>query len=502
MKKLLLILILSIVSMVTYSQKSNKHLNLNLNGYKYIYFPTLKYNNGVDIHGIQGLIKQRFWKAGLEIINEGQGDFKEGKNNPCLILSCMTSHETGLTNVSVTIHLIDCNKNVIFSITKKAIYLETYTHSTDLRRATKKALKAFKIIKYKYNEFITPIISLPEVEQSDETEESLMKYFSAETLDPIEGIYKTYQSGGNIGYYKIGIKKFDNVYKAIIIESDLNTWQPKEVKAIFEPSANKGIYSAQWRMGDKNIVETFAFLEANSFLKIEFNNPTTREKYTSTLIKMYPSANIGNKIDRAISSSGSGFFLTSDGIIVTNAHVVDGAKDIEIIVPNDKSYNGKVLLSDKNNDVALIKIDINLSEPLPYSVETKAQNGEKIFTIGYPLQHLMGNNYKVTDGIISSNSGLLDDVRFYQITAPIQPGNSGGPLFNKDGNVIGITTSKLVKSDIDNVNYAIKIAYVMNLYNMLPNSKKVDRTSKLYGKSLEDQLKQLKNFVCIIKATY
>jgi S1-C subfamily serine protease len=115
----------------------------------------------------------------------------------------------------------------------------------------------------------------------------------------------------------------------------------------------------------------------------------------------------------------------------------------------------------------------------------------------------MGSNYKVTDGIISSKSGIADDVRYYQISVPIQPGNSGGPLFNKEGNVIGITSarlnSKAVGTQVENVNYAIKSSYLLNLYNMLPSPTKISSTSQVASKELQDQVKVLKNYVCLIK---
>jgi S1-C subfamily serine protease len=115
----------------------------------------------------------------------------------------------------------------------------------------------------------------------------------------------------------------------------------------------------------------------------------------------------------------------------------------------------------------------------------------------------MGTNYKVTDGIVSSVSGIDDDMRYYQITVPLQPGNSGGPLFNSSGDVIGITSarlnSKAVGTEVENVNYAIKISYLLNLYNMLPNSEELKTTSSSSNKELQEQVKVLKNYVCLIK---
>ena len=141
---------------------------------------------------------------------------------------------------------------------------------------------------------------------------------------------------------------------------------------------------------------------------------------------------------------------------------------------------------------------------MPYSIIENADIGDKVFTIGYPLNDIMGTNFKVTDGIVSSNTGIADDVRYYQVSVPLQPGNSGGPLFNKDGNVIGITSARLnsnaVGTQIENVNYAIKASYLLALYNMLPNNKKSGSTMQLQNKELKDQIKVLKNYVCLIEA--
>ena len=161
---------------------------------------------------------------------------------------------------------------------------------------------------------------------------------------------------------------------------------------------------------------------------------------------------------------------------------------------------------DSKNDVALIKIqDENFKglSDIPYSIIEKAEIGEKAFTIGFPLNDVMGSNYKVTDGIVSSISGIDDDMRYYQISVPLQPGNSGGPLFNSNGDIIGITSARLnsksVGTEVENVNYAIKISYLVNLYKMLPYSGELKTTSSPNNKELKEQVKVLKNYVCLIK---
>ena len=120
----------------------------------------------------------------------------------------------------------------------------------------------------------------------------------------------------------------------------------------------------------------------------------------------------------------------------------------------------------------------------------------------------MGNNFKVTNGIISAKTGVGDDVRHYQITVPIQSGNSGGPLFNKDGNVVGLTTSSLSEeyvneksikpTRIENVNYAVKSLYLLAAINALPSFDGLTSNNGLEGKTLEEQIDVLKNYICLI----
>ena len=214
---------------------------------------------------------------------------------------------------------------------------------------------------------------------------------------------------------------------------------------------------------------------------------------------------IETKVSKA---SGSGFFISVDGMIATNSHLVQGSKEIEITFTNEtgsNKYKAIVFSNNKYTDVAILKIVDNKFKSLkalPYGIETNAEVGEKVFTIGFPLNTVMGDNYKVTDGIISSTTGIGDDKKYFQISTPIQPGNSGGPLFNQDGNVVGITTatlnSKALNIQTQNVNYAIKAIY------LLSNIDKVQLKPKttLAHKPMFEQIKILKNYVCLIRVEY
>jgi S1-C subfamily serine protease len=109
----------------------------------------------------------------------------------------------------------------------------------------------------------------------------------------------------------------------------------------------------------------------------------------------------------------------------------------------------------------------------------------------------MGDEIKLTNGIISSKTGFQGDITSYQISAPVQPGNSGGPLFDKFGNLIGVINSK--HSGAENVSYAVKISYLKNVIDLLPAAPKLSSTNTLTNLSLSDQVKLLNKFVYIIE---
>ena len=112
---------------------------------------------------------------------------------------------------------------------------------------------------------------------------------------------------------------------------------------------------------------------------------------------------------------------------------------------------------------------------------------------------LMGKEIKITDGIISSKSGFDGDINSYQIIAPIQAGNSGGPLFDDRANFIGINSVGLSKEVADNVGYTIKSSYVLNLIDVLPKSIDLPSNTKLQSLPLTEQIKEISKYVVLIK---
>lgn len=206
--------------------------------------------------------------------------------------------------------------------------------------------------------------------------------------------------------------------------------------------------------------------------------------------------------------NGSGFFLSKEGYIATNQHVIEGAKEIQVEYLSNgekKVFKAEVVISDKTSDLAILEITdekFEMNHSIPYNLDFKIKDiGSEVFALGYPMADVLGDEIKYTEGSISSKTGINGDISSYQISVPIQPGNSGGPLFDANGNVVGITSSILNREmfDSENVNYAIKVSYLKNLIDVLPKTIKANNSVVLKKMSKTEKIKELKNFIPIIR---
>ena len=173
-------------------------------------------------------------------------------------------------------------------------------------------------------------------------------------------------------------------------------------------------------------------------------------------------------------STGTGFFITADGYFITCFHVVVNSGKISLQNLKGEKFEARAVAVDKSNDLALLKAEPRAGErfkPLPVAASADVRRGAAIVTMGFPNISQQGIEPKVTDGIVNSFSGANNDPRVFQISAPVQTGNSGGPLITMDGNVVGVVASKLDAAamarqtgDIpQNVNYAIKSQHVLDM---------------------------------------
>lgn len=229
-------------------------------------------------------------------------------------------------------------------------------------------------------------------------------------------------------------------------------------------------------------------------------------KVDNLIIKEFIGSNRGvvSSSDMGVKSTGSGFIVSPNGYIVTNHHVIENNNKIIVDVTingETKSYEATVIQKDKQNDLAILKIkdtSFNIGD-IKYSFsETGTFNvGASVFTIGYPLALSgMGKEAKYTDGKVSAKTGYNGEINSFQTTIPTQPGNSGGPVFNEKGQLIGIANAGIKSAD--NVSYSIKLNYLKAIFDLLPDAS-MPNNNAIESLTMEEKIKILSNYVVFIK---
>ena len=161
--------------------------------------------------------------------------------------------------------------------------------------------------------------------------------------------------------------------------------------------------------------------------------------------------------------SGSAFAVDTSGKLLTNSHVVEGCSDVTATSPGRSPLNGRVIARDPRNDLALISVGTSLGSIAAFR-RVPIRAGDDVVALGFPLRGLLAADLNVSKGIVSATAGLLNDTSQLQISAGVQPGNSGGPLLDSSGLVSGVVVAKLdaiavaqAIGDIpQNINFAIK----------------------------------------------
>jgi S1-C subfamily serine protease len=173
-------------------------------------------------------------------------------------------------------------------------------------------------------------------------------------------------------------------------------------------------------------------------------------------------------------SSGTGFFITDDGYLITNEHVAGNGAQVRLVT-SAGLISAKVVKVDAANDLALLKAEGKFAV-LPVAASRSMKLGGTVATVGFPNIGLQGFAPKFARGEIGSLSGLKDDARCFQISVPVQPGNSGGALVDERGNVVGVVSGKLsAKATLntsgslpENVNYAVKSSFLLGFLESVP----------------------------------
>lgn len=207
-------------------------------------------------------------------------------------------------------------------------------------------------------------------------------------------------------------------------------------------------------------------------LKVDGSKQMTMSEVYASNVNSVVSINVssttnyfGQQVETA--ASGTGFFITEDGYILTNHHVVSGASSVSVTLYNGESYDAKVIGSDEDYDIAVIKIDVTGATPVVLGDSSKLAIGESVAAVGNPLGEL---TFSMTTGIVSCVNRAINvdgtPFNMIQVDCSINPGNSGGPLFNSYGEVVGIVSAKYSSysnTTVEGIGFAIPINDVVSL---------------------------------------
>lgn len=206
--------------------------------------------------------------------------------------------------------------------------------------------------------------------------------------------------------------------------------------------------------------------------------------------------------ERTQVAAGTGFCISPNGSIITAYHIVQGASQINVKFGDKDWLTAKLQKYSFSNDVAMLKIDQPTLNYLSFADLSTIQQGQKVFTLGYPATNVLGGGPKYSEGTISSLSGIMGEYSLMQISVPLQPGNSGGPLVNASGEVVGMIVStaavqtffELTGALPQNVNWAVKADYIIPLF-LKESPNRLSTENKNFSKLLA----HLRKSICFIK---
>lgn len=459
-------------------------------------------DNGKGVAGFYQLAKSYLQSIGISNVVLTTQEKLQAENNVksyCEKVSVLFSGDISknrIGNLSVT--YVTCQNDIFLFQSNQVFSYKGLIGAQPKIMAVWKSLYAYKV---SYDSSAQLNIASNHTEW---TESNVRNYIVNTKTDNIEGIYERirinpedYQEGK----YKIAIvkDKSSDDFLVIYLSGAKNKadWKEGEIKGRIVQTGTPGFYKASWLNPIKvESDESYAFVDEYNMLNMAV---TGQSVALFKFLKLYPL----NNNSSAFKSSGSGFAVSKNGLIATNAHVIANANSISVsIVLNDSVHNYKavVVAEDKKNDLALIQIEDNSFRPfkeLPYGFnQNELDKGENVFVLGYPLITTMGEGIKLTNGIISSNSGYQGDPNTYQISAPVQPGNSGGPMFDSNGNVVGIVSAKHMGAE--NATYVIKLKQL----NQLIANQSSDITqakTELSSLPMKDQVKNVSGYVFLIR---
>ncbi len=198
----------------------------------------------------------------------------------------------------------------------------------------------------------------------------------------------------------------------------------------------------------------------------------------------------GPEAERKAERGGSGFVVRGSPLVLTSNHVVQGAKEIRVVF-RGQEHPVKLYRQDPRNDlVLLLVIDFTLQpeDGLPVDLSLGVHPGEQIFVIGYPLGEKLGEEASIVGGLVNATVGPNDDPRLFRISAPLNPGNSGGPILNQRGQVVGVAVSVLRGRLVEGIGFGIKIGAATEIARDLSPPSSLGSTEPISPERIYEQV--------------
>lgn len=297
-------------------------------------------------------------------------------------------------------------------------------------------------------------------------------------------------------------QKLDAIHATLNIEEVMpkkplvvRLWDKYKINSLVAASvALIAVFTTLWLTGFYSKDNTSQYIA----LRRDMNNIRQNVKAQNALIK---DINKGKNGITAPSHYGAtGFALSSNGYVMTTYHVIKDADSVYLQNHTGNSYKAKVIYTDPGYDIAVLEIiDKSFKEAgtLPYTFKQNAADiGEDVYTIGFPREEAVYGR-----GYLSSNTGYSGDTIAYQVSIPVNPGNSGGPVLDNRGNIIGVINSK--QTETDGAAFAIKSNYVLEALASIPDSldKKIilNKKNTLANLSRTEQIKKVQEYIYMIK---
>jgi len=315
------------------------------------------------------------------------------------------------------------------------------------------------------------------------------------------------------------LKKLNEYQDRINFRSKLESIQAKiDIPEIAGKNNTKGIYKLWKNYGYSALVAAsvalcivFSTLWMSGFYSDVKDNSSKYSALKRDMNRIANNINAQNKVINNISSNvskptpstfgGTGFALTSNGYIATNYHVINGADSVYVQNTKGESFKTEVVFIDPAYDIAILEIvdpGFKDSLPLPYTFkESESDLGQDVFTIGFPREEAVYGR-----GYLSSNTGFGGDTIAYQVSIPVNPGNSGGPVLDDNGNVIGVINGK--QKEADGAAFAIKTNYLLKSLetiskDSLNRKMQINKSNLLKGLSRTAQIKKVQDFIYMVK---